>query len=69
MHNMARIIDRGTLNVSTVMSPNIARTLTLRTSPNDYATFNKIRSFLIFSIGLLLEREKQKNVFILSFHC
>ena len=38
----------------TVMSPNIAQSLTLRTSPSDYATFNKIKSFLIFSIGLLL---------------
>ena len=29
----------------TVMSPNIARPLTLRTSPRDYATFNQIKSF------------------------
>ena len=50
----------------TVTSPNIARPLTLRTSPSsDYATFNKIQSFLLFHIGLLLEREKQEKVFIL----
>ena len=35
------------------MSPNIARPLTLRTSPSDYATFNQIKSFLIFNIRLL----------------
>ena len=35
------------------MSPNIARPLTLRTIPSDYATFNQIRSFLIFNIRLL----------------
>ena len=28
------------------MSPNIARPLTLRTSPRDYATLNQIKSFL-----------------------
>ena len=54
---------------STVMSPNNVRPLTLRTSPSDYATFNQIKSFLIFRIRLLLEREKQQIVFILSFHC
>ena len=53
----------------TVMSPNIARPLTLRTSPSDYAKFNQIKSFLIFSIRLLLEREKQQKVSILSFRC
>ena len=53
----------------TVMSPNIARPLTLRTSSSDYATFNQIKSFLIFSIRLLLEREKQQKVSTLSFHC
>ena len=53
----------------TVMSPNIARPLTLRTSPSDYATFNQIKSFLIYSMRLLLEREKQQNVLTLSFHC
>ena len=51
------------------MSPNIARPLTLSTSPNDYATFNQIKSFLIFSTRLLLEKEKQQNDFTLSFHC
>ena len=51
------------------MSPNIARHLTLRTSPSDYATFNQIKSFLIFNIRLLWEREKQQKVFTLSFHC
>ena len=45
----------------TVMSPNIARPLTLRTSPSDYATFNQIKSFLIFNISLLLEREHSKR--------
>ena len=29
----------------TVMSPNIARPLTLRTSPSDYVTFNQIKPF------------------------
>ena len=52
-----------------VMSPNIARPLTLRTSPSDYATFNQIKSILVFSIRLLLEREKQEMVSLLSFHC
>ena len=42
----------------TVMSPNIARPLTLRTSPSDFATFNQIKSFLIFNIRLLFESEK-----------
>ena len=45
------------------MSPNIARPLTLRTSPSDYAIFNQIRSFLIFSIRLLLERENTAKRF------
>ena len=40
------------------MSPNIERPLTLHTSPRDYATFNQIKSFLIFNIRLLLERAK-----------
>ena len=53
----------------TVTSPNIARPLTLRTSPNEYVTINQIKSFLIFNIGLLLEREKQQNVFTLYFYC
>ena len=43
----------------TVMSPNIVQLLILRTSPSDYAICNQIKSFLIFNIGLLLEREKQ----------
>ena len=47
----------------TVMSPNIVWPLTLRTSPTDYATFNQIKSFLIFSIRLLLEREKTAKCF------
>ena len=51
------------------MSPNIARPLTLRTSPSDYATFNRIKSFFISSIRLLLEREKQQKVFTLCVHC
>ena len=50
-------------SLCTVMSPYIARPLTLRTSPNDYATFNQIKSFLIFSIRLLLEREKTAKGF------
>ena len=46
-------------------SPNIARPLTLRTCPSDYATFNQIKSSLLFNIGLLLEKEKQpKNHFV-----
>ena len=48
----------------TVMSPNIAGPLTLRTSPSDFATFNQIKSFLLFNIGLLLEKEKKEK----SFH-
>ena len=48
------------------MSPNIARPLTLRTSPSGYATFNQIKSFLIFNIRLLLEREKQQKGFHLK---
>ena len=55
--------------VSTVISPNIARPLTLRTSQSDYATFNQMKSFLIFNIRLPLERGKQQKVFTLSFHC
>ena len=51
------------------MSPNIARPLTLRTSPSDYFKFNKIKSFLIFSIRLLFEREKLQNILTFSFHC
>ena len=43
------------------MFPNIAWPLTLRTSPSDYATFNQIKSFLIFNIGFLLERVKKKK--------
>ena len=53
----------------TAMSPNIARPLTLRTSPSDNATFNQINIFFIFNIRLLLEREKQQKNFTLSFHC
>ena len=53
----------------TVMSPNIARPLTLRTCPSDYATFNQIKSFFIYNIRLLLEGEKQQKVFTLCFHC
>ena len=52
----------------TVMSPNIARPLTLHTSPSDYATYNQIKYFLIFNIRLILEREKQQKVFTLCFH-
>ena len=48
----------------TVTSLNIARPLTLHTSPSYYATFNQIKSFLLFNIGLLLEREKTTK----SFH-
>ena len=48
------------------MSPNIARLLTLRTCPSDYATFNQKKIFFWY---LLLEREKQQKVFILSLHC
>ena len=31
----------------TVMSPNSARPITLRTSPSDYSTFNQIQSFKV----------------------
>ena len=50
------------------MSPNIARPLTLRTSPSDYATFNQIKK-IISNIRLVLEREKQQKVFTLCVHC
>ena len=49
------------------MSPNIARPLTLRTSQSDYATFNQIKSFFIFNIRLLLEREKHKRFSLYIF--
>ena len=49
--------------IYTVMSPNIARPLILRTSTNDYATFSQIKSFSLFNSGLLVEREKQQKVF------
>ena len=52
----------------TVMSPNIAHPLTLRTSPKDHVTFNQIKSILIFNIRLLLEREKQQKIITLCFH-
>ena len=42
---------------------NIALSLTLHTSPSDYVTFNQINLFLLFNIGLLLEREKHQKVF------
>ena len=41
----------------TCMSSNIARPLTLHTSPTDYSTFT------LFNIRLLLKREKQQKVF------
>ena len=47
----------------TVTSPNIAQPLTLRTSPSDYATFYQVKSFLLFNIGLLLEKEKKAKSF------
>ena len=50
----------------TVTSPNIARPLTLRTCPSDYAT-DQIKSFLILNIGLLLEREKMQKVSLYAF--
>ena len=59
----------GNADICTVTSPNIARPLTLRTSPSGYATFNQIKSLLLFDIGLLFEREKQQKVFTLYFHC
>ena len=46
--------------ISTVMSPNIAWPLTLRTRPSDYATLNQVKYLLIFDIRMLLEREKQQ---------
>ena len=51
----------------TVMSPNIARPLTLRTSPRGYATFNQIKYFLIFNIRLIFEREKTAKDFHYAF--
>ena len=61
-------VDTIKLKYTSVMSPNIARPLTLRTSQIDYATFNQIRSCLIFNIRLLLESEKQQKIFTLCFH-
>ena len=50
-----------------VMFPNSAWPLILHTSPNYYDTFNEIKSYLIFNIRLLLERENQQKVcFLLS---
>ena len=52
----------------TVTSPNIARPLTLLTSPSDYTTFNhQIKSFLIFNIMMPLERENSKKVSLYAF--
>ena len=51
------------LGTHKVLSPNIAPPLTLCTSPSDYATFNQIKTFLIFSIRQLLEREKTAKGF------
>ena len=53
--------------VVSVTSPNIGWFLTLRTSPSDYATFNQIKSFLLFNFGLLLEREKSKKFSLYAF--
>ena len=53
-------------NTCTVTSPNITRPLTLCTSPSDYATFNQIKSFLLFNIWLLSEREAKCFHFMLS---
>ena len=47
----------------TAMSPSIERPLTLRASPSDHATFNQTKSFLVFYIRLLLEREKTAKGF------
>ena len=63
------IFHEFSTNTYTVKSPNIARPLTLRTSPSDYATLNQIKPFLISSIRLLMEREKQQNILTLSFRC
>ena len=46
----------------TVTPPNTAWSLILPTNPSDHATFNQIKSFLIFNNGLLLESEKQQKV-------
>ena len=51
-----------------VMFTNTARPLTLRSSPNYYDTFNEIKSYLIFIIRLLLEREKQQKVSLFAFN-
>ena len=51
------------------MSPNIVRPRILHTSQSDYATFNQIKTFLIFNIRLFLEREKQQKVFSLCYRC
>ena len=49
-------------NLCTFTSPNIARSLTLRSSPSDYSAFNQIKKFWIINIRVLLENEKQPNV-------
>ena len=49
------------------MSPKIAQPLTLRPNPSDYATFNQIKSFLIFITSLLIEREKTTEKALCAF--
>ena len=53
--------------MSTVMSPNIARPLTLRTSPSDYATFNPITSFLYLVSGCFWKKENSKMFSLEAF--
>ena len=52
---------------STVKSINIARPLTLHTSPIYYAAFNQIKYVLIFNNMMLLEREKQQRYSLYDF--
>ena len=53
----------------TVTSANIVRPLTLHNSPSDYATFNQIKSFLIFlkyQVALGKRKTAKRFHFILS---
>ena len=51
-----------------VLSPNIARPLTLRASPTDYATFDQIKSFLIFYIRLFFGKRKTAKDYHFIFY-
>ena len=49
------------------MSPNIARPLTLRTSPSDYATFNQIKYFCYLISGCFWKEKTSKKISLYAF--